>query len=340
MNLPSKGLAPRTVSSLLDAMNDDGEYGSLVDLSPINLDLRGEIRRAIADIEAIRGRPLLLYAGNVVRPNAGPFSAIDQTDDLPFAELVNATPQANRAIDVMVVTPGGSGQQVSLFVDKLRHRFDSVSFLLPAQCMSAGTIWVLSGDEIWMDERAYIGPIDPQVPSRDGRWVPAQALLVLIKDIQDKGQAAISQGNQPDWTHIEILRNIDPKEIGNAISGSNYSIQLAASYLNDYKLKNWKIRSKTGLPVTPAHRQTRASEIATKLCAHDLWKAHSHGISRDVAWNVVRLKIEKPEAVAGLQRALRRLWALLHWTFETTPIVKIYMSQNYAMFRQQLEIKA
>jgi hypothetical protein len=320
-------------------MSDSGEYGSLVDLVPTNLDLRAEIRRAIAEIESIRGRPLLLYAGNVIRSTAGPFAGIDQTDDLPFAELVEATPVANRDVDLLVVTPGGSGQQVSLFVNKLRQRFTNVSFLLPAQCMSAGTIWVLSGDEIWMDERAYIGPIDPQVPSRDGRWLPAQALLVLIKDIQDKGQAALAQGQQPDWAHVQILRNIDPKEIGNAISGSNYSIQLAASYLNDFKLKNWATRSKTGQAVIAAHRSSRALEIATKLCAHDVWKAHSHGISRDVAWNEVRLKIEKPETVPGLQRSMRRLWALLHWTFECTTIVKIYMSQNYAMFRQQLETK-
>ena len=77
----------------------------------------------------------------------------------------------------------------------------------------------------------------------------------------------------------------------------------------------------------------RAKEIAVKLCAHERWKVHSHGISRDVAWNELQLKIERPEDVPGLQRALRRLWTLLYWSFENTMVLKVYVSQNYAIFR-------
>jgi hypothetical protein len=65
---------------------------------------------------------------------------------------------------------------------------------------------------------------------RDG-WVPAQALLVLIKDILEKGDKLLNAGQNPDWTHIRILRNIDPKEIGNTLSGSQYSVQFASKYL-------------------------------------------------------------------------------------------------------------
>src|ERR1700690_3212466 len=162
--------------------------------------------------------------------------------------MVNAEPTLVKDIDILLVTPGGSGQQVSLFVDRLRPRFDPVHFLLPSMCMSAGTIWALSGDQIWMDERAYIGPIDPQVPTRDGRLVPAQALMVLLKDIQDKGAPAVRAGQPPDWTHIQILRNIDPREIGNTISQSQYSITLAKRYLTEYKFKSWLTHSGTGLP--------------------------------------------------------------------------------------------
>lgn len=49
--------------------------------------------------------------------------------------------------------------------------------------MSAGTIFCMSGDELIMDEAAFIGPIDPQVPSRNGMYVPAQSLMTLIDEI-------------------------------------------------------------------------------------------------------------------------------------------------------------
>ncbi len=249
--------------------------------------------------------------------------------------MVAKVPAANRDVDLLVVTPGGSAQQVSLFVDKMRPRFDNVGFFIPAQCMSAGAIWALASEEIWMDERAYIGPIDPQVLGRDGRWVPAQALLVLLKDIQEKGLAALNAGRQPDWSHIQLLHNMDPKEIGNTISGSNYSIQLATSYLKDYKFKNWVTHGTTnpGTAVTPVEKLYRADTVARALCHHERWKTHGHGISRVVAWNELRLKIEHPDSVGGLQRALRRLWTLLYWGFEHTATLKVFISQDYAIFR-------
>jgi len=58
-------------------------------------------------------------------------------------------------------------EQVTLFVDAIRAKFQSVEFILPYKAMSAGTLWALSGERIWMDRRACIGPVDPQVPSSD-----------------------------------------------------------------------------------------------------------------------------------------------------------------------------
>jgi len=50
--------------------------------------------------------------------------------------------------------------------------------------MSAGTIFAMSGDEIVMTNSSYIGPVDPQVPNKDGVYVPAQAILTLINKFQ------------------------------------------------------------------------------------------------------------------------------------------------------------
>jgi hypothetical protein len=321
------------VASLLDAMKDGNEYASLLDVDlaqPVNL--RDELRRAIAAVEAIRQRPLLVYAGNAVSTKADVPSGIVLADDLPFAEMVSLVPASEKAVDVMVVTPGGVAQQVAQFVARLRPRFDYVAYIVPQIAMSAGTIWVLSGDEIVMDERASIGPIDPQVPGREGRFLPAQAILGLIETIRTRGEERIKQGANPAWTDQMLLRQMDAKEIGAAHSATLYSIQLAANYLETFKLRSWVVH-KNGNPVTPRERSDRALEIATALCDHQQWKAHSHGISRDVAWNTLRLKISHPEDVPGLQRAMRRLWAIFYWAFENTAVVKVYLSQQYALFR-------
>lgn|GEM_PF-572650 len=326
----------RMVSSLLDEMVEGREYSSIIDCLPDKMDIANEIKRGLHAISTIRKRPVVCYAANMVNNSIRSQTGIDNTDDLPFLEMLRNVDSSSSELDVVLVTPGGSAERVSHYVNMMRKRFDKVGFIIPFLSMSAGTIFCLSGDEIIMDESACIGPIDPQVPSKDGRFVPAQSILTLLADIQIRGQYALSKGCQPNWTDIQILKNLDPKEIGNATNASNYSIGLVTSYLRDYKFRDWAKHSSTGAEVTIEDKNKRAAEIARQLCDHSIWKTHSRGITRDVAESVCRLKIDHPEDTPGLSPAIRRFWALLYWVFERHPIYKIFISENYSLFRSEL----
>src|SRR5262249_42703374 len=153
-------------------------------------------------------------------------------DHLPFVEMIAGVAPEARAVDVFLATPGGSGQQVTQFVEALRGRFDSVEFIVPYKAMSAGTLWALSGDRIWMDGRAYLGPIDPQVTGKDGNFVPAQALLTLLNMIQGAGQDALSKGQQPPWSYVVLLKEMDQRQLGAALTGSGWVIGQASQFLS------------------------------------------------------------------------------------------------------------
>ena len=219
-------------NSLLDKMVDGREFESLLQFKAVNIDLAGEIRRAIGEIQNIRNRPLICYLANVVNSNIKASISIDNNDDLPFLEMIDSVPKEIKEIDIMLVTPGGSGQQVAKFVDKLRPRFDKISFIIPNMAMSAGTILVMSGDEIIMNSSSYIGPIDPQIPNKDGFYMPAQAILTLIDEIQKRGDTLLKRGQNPLWTDLQILKQIDGKEIGNAMNASQYSVELVENFLH------------------------------------------------------------------------------------------------------------
>ena len=326
------GFHKKAVNSLLDVMQDGNEYGSLVDVTVPNMNFRDELRRGITDIEAIRNHPLIVYAANVINTPAGSSSDISYVDDLPFSEMVSAIPTGTDTIDILIVTPGGSAQQVSQFVNHLRPLFDNVEFIIPHMAMSAGTIWALSGNEIWMDARGFIGPIDPQVPGKDGRFVPAQAILALLKRIQENGQENINNGKNPDWSDIMILQNMDAKEIGNALSLTKYSVQLATEYLKTYKFKG--LLNSDGKPATDAERTAKAEQVATLLCSHEHWRTHSHGISRDVAASELGLNIYHPDDVPGFERAIRRFWALLYFLFDNSDTMKVFISNQYSLFKK------
>lgn len=316
-----------------DSMVVGREYESLVKLKP-QFDVMPEFRIALNEISKIRKKPTICYFANVVNGTLTGSISIDAQDDLPFAEMLSSIPEENKEIDILLVTPGGLAYQIDKFVDKLRPRFSNVSFILPNVAMSAGTIFVMSGDEIVMDSRAYIGPIDPQVRNKDGVFVPAQSILTLIKDIQDRGEPFVKKGQNPPWTDLQILNKLDHKEIGNAINASNYSVELVENYLKEHKFKSWE-RHKDGKEVSLDEKKETAQRIAKMLCDHSIWKNHSRGITRETAWSVCKLKITHPETIPGLDVAIRKFWALVYWVFENTKISKIFLAENYAIFRQE-----
>lgn len=325
------------VPSLLDAMVDGREYGSIIDkMLPPNTNLLDELVRAIEDISVLRGRPCLVYSGNVVRNDSGN-SGVDQTDDLPFQELVRSVPAQHSKVDVLVSTRGGSGQQVARFVDYLHSRFDEVDFLIPSYCYSAGTLLALSGDHIWMTPGACLGPIDPQIPTNTGRFVPAQALRVLVDNLRVEGEAAILKGQPVPWTAVQIINTIDKRELGEAITATAYATTLATEYLEKFKFRHWTAH-KSGAPVTDAERHSRAEEIAGQLASHKLWNSHSHAISREVLHKQTKLQINHPGD--DLLRAMNRAWAILTYIYERTPLLKVICSSGYRYAKQEVSTGA
>lgn len=332
INIPApKGPTP------LDVMQDGHEYESLLNYSFPNLDIISEIRRSIKEIEVSRNKPLICYVANVINANSG--NSIDGTDDLPFREMVASVPADKKEIDIVLVTPGGLANQVVNFVNVLRTRFNKVNFILLDMAMSAGSIFIMSGDEIVMSQQSKFGPIDPQVPNKDGRYVPAQSILLTISEIQKRGQQSIANGKQPDWSDIQILKNIDAREIGSAIGASNYSIQITKEFLEKYKFSSWNTHKSDGSPVSAAEKKQQANTIANILCDHKKWKSHGHFINRDTAWSECQLVISHSEANPSLDKAMRRMWALFYWIFDCTPLVKIFVSEKYCIIKQKQPIR-
>ena len=330
-NPPVKKAPVKT--SFLDLMQDGREYQSIVGLN-IAADLGTEMTRAMKDIAVIRNRPNICYIANVLNPivsNATSIS-IDNSDDTPFLEMLKYIPLDVKDIDIILVTPGGSADTVDYLVKKLRDRFDHVSFILPYMAMSAGTIFCMSGDELIMTEAGFFGPIDPQVPSKNGMYVPAQSLLTLISTIQTRGEEQIARHKKPDWTDIQILNNLDPKEIGNAITASRLSTTLVTNYLKSYKFRTWTNHS-DGSQVTEEERNKRAMEIATQLCDNSLWLSHASRITREMAKEICKLQVTFSEEIEGLDRAIKRFWALMQITLENNFIAKIYSTGSYFLFR-------
>jgi hypothetical protein len=186
-----------------------------------------------------------------------------------------------------------------------------------------------------MTPGACLGPIDPQVPTAGGRFVPAQALLLLVDKLRKDGEEALKRGEGIPWTAVRIVDTIDKKELGEAITASDYSQKMVQEFLVNYKFRDWKVRETSGMPVDEAYKRERAKGIAQALCSHERWKNHGHAINREVLFAEIKLLIEHPEG--ALLRAMVRTWALLSWVFEKTTLQKVLIGPNYRFMRLAIQ---
>lgn len=92
---------------------------------------------------------------------ARPISAFSGEDLLPINDqLANLK---GSALDLILETPGGSGEAAEDIVRSLRNRYNDLAIIVPGWAKSAGTIMVMAADEILMEPASALGPIDAQI---------------------------------------------------------------------------------------------------------------------------------------------------------------------------------
>lgn len=192
----------------------------------------------------------------------------------------------HRALYVFLTTPGGSLIPVQRMVDILRHFYEEVNFIIPDYAYSAGTIWCMSGDNIYMNYYSSLGPIDPQVQTKDGNLVAALGYLDKINEMLEKA-------NRNDLTQAEflILKDFDLAELRSYEQAKELAVDMLKKWLTKYKFKDWVTHSNNEKPVTEAEKEARALEIANMLSDNNVWKSHGRPIGIHVLTDELHLKI-------------------------------------------------
>jgi hypothetical protein len=165
--------------------------------------------------------------------------------------------------------------------------------------MSAGTIFCMSGDKIYMDYSSSLGPIDPQVLAPDGSgYVAALGYLDKVTEITNKGNLTPAD--------VVFLKGLDLAKLALYEQAKNLSIDLLKKWLVDHKFSNWTKHRTTnpGEEVTLEQKINRASEVATNLSDHKKW--FSHGRSLDIKkLSELRLDIDDYSGNDTLSNAIR-----------------------------------
>ncbi len=233
------------------------------------------LNKKLASLEEYLNADVLAYYGNI----------LDNIES-NFLRIVEDIAGKNNTIYIVLNTTGGSATAVERFVKILRFHYEKVNFIVPNYAYSAGTIFCMSGDKIFMDYSSVLGPIDPQVRNKDGNWVAALGYL-------DKVNEFIEKSRKGTLTQAEflMLKDLDLAELRGYEQAKNLTIDLLKKWLVRYKFKDWTHHKNTQ-PVSIEEKIERATVIADKLSDSNMWKSHGRPIDIGTLTNELRLKID------------------------------------------------
>lgn len=234
-------------------------------INPIDEAAKELITNKLQDLENYLNADVIVYCGEIFD------SCEDQMKRV--VEDLQSESEPKTICYIILTTPGGSLNPVNRMVTIFRHFYSEVNFIVPNYAYSAGTIFCMSGDNIYMNYYSALGPVDPQVQNRDGKLVAALGYLDKINDLLTK-----AQNNTISQAEFLILKDFDLAELRAYEQAKELAVDLIQKWLVKYKFKDWVTHS-NGVAVTLEEKKQRAYEIADKLSNNNIWKSHGRAIN-------------------------------------------------------------
>ncbi len=271
-----------------------------------------EIRiQHMEETEAETNRKLIVYAADFKKGSPYTPPSIEPDDKVGFSDLIEGL--EGEPLDILIRSTGGSAEVAEELVGMLRANFESIRFVVPDRAMSAATLMCLAGDSILMDERSFLGPIDPQIEiqSPHGNMrLPAQTVI----DGFEEARKAVSEDQKALNVFLPWLTQYGPF-VQVCRSAIDLSIELATTWLEKYMLAG------------QLNAQETAEQIAKYLSDHALHKSHGRPIGIDDA-RERGLQIVDLRTQPDLRELIHKLWAAIHLYFVRAPSVKLFESAH------------
>ena len=116
--------------------------------------------------------------------------------------LFDANPAQN--LHIMLHTLGGDGETALRLIRQAQSRCKELTVIVPDQAKSAGTLFVLGADHIYMGPTSDLGPIDPQFQLGKENFVSGKAIISAVEDAEKR----VQENPQTYTIHAALLGDI------------------------------------------------------------------------------------------------------------------------------------
>jgi hypothetical protein len=260
----------------------------------------------IREIEQLTNRRFLVYVADINKPQ----SVLEPDDKIGFSDLIQDIKEEE--VDILINSPGGFAEVTEAIVGMLRSTFKSIRFAIPNMAKSAGTLLVLSGNELLMDHRSELGPIDPQIayPTIDG--VKREAAEDILEGFDEVKKALITDGPAATPAYVPLLNKYSIGLLRSCRNAIQLSRELAEGWLRTYMF--------AGEPDSFKPRQ-----IASFFAGRPDTLSHNRAIRIDkcleLGMKVTDLRGIQHEKLAA---KIWEIWCLYAFHFERTPVYKMF----------------
>lgn len=223
---------------------------------------------------------LLCYVAGIRAP-------VDRMDTLGFVDMLHNVTVGD-PIDLMLHTPGGDVDAAEKLITLLRNAVGEegrLRIIVPDYAKSAGTLMALGANTILMSDSSELGPIDPQVSSKDGNGNDVIYSVLTYLNAYEEARKALNE--IPDDTASRItFEKFDPILVR--------------------KFKSVKDRARLFAENLLKRRGVNFSKIASELM--DINRYPSHG--QMIGWEAARTMGLAIEYLSPSDPMWRKYWAL------------------------------
>lgn len=196
-------------------------------------------------------------------------------------------------IDVIIHSTGGDADaayHMGIILDS-KVKNGQLNFLVPRMAKSAATLLACSGNSILMTDVSELGPIDPQVETRTGRWISVTTVRDAMEEVFKMLE---SRRNLSDKCLDALFRTLPITEVGQFSKLTEYAKDL--------------------LSRTLLRRMRQKKDDVTKICDRLTTGYKYHGIpitrdeAREIGLEIRSLSSEEEEILMnGIYSPFRQL---------------------------------
>lgn len=190
----------------------------------------------LAELEALRKRPLIIYATNQ-RPGVSSSMGADSIPEI--MDQLRALPKGTKELDFMVISAGGDPMAAWRIVRLIRENVNKFSVLVPQMAFSAATLLALGADEIVMHPFGNLGPVDPQISVRKQgpNGEPPAEMRFGFEDMAALLEYARNDVGLTDQKHLrdifhDFTADVGPIPVAIAARGARLTLSLGERLLN------------------------------------------------------------------------------------------------------------